>query len=110
MTPDAPEGPCPEGVPDRFGPIARVYDVVDVPFRFFARNPRAAVSEAIPEDALSILDLGTGTGSVLIALARSHPDASLTGLDASPGMLAVAQSKLARLRDRGIPCADCRFR
>jgi demethylmenaquinone methyltransferase/2-methoxy-6-polyprenyl-1,4-benzoquinol methylase len=49
-----------------------------------------------------ILDVATGTGDLAIELARAHPGAAVVGLDPSPGMLAVAQQKLARrgLADR----------
>lgn len=41
----------------------------------------------------SFLDLGCGTGELLLALRRSHPDWRLAGVDASQGMLAVAAQK-----------------
>jgi SAM-dependent methyltransferase len=42
---------------------------------------------------LSFLDLGCGTGTLLHALGAAHPDWRLTGVDASPAMLAVAAAK-----------------
>jgi SAM-dependent methyltransferase len=48
---------------------------------------------ALPGDALSILDLGCGTGTLLCALRALHPGWRLAGLDVSPGMLAVARGK-----------------
>jgi len=98
--------PCPEDVPDRFGPIARFYDLVDWGFWLFHMKPRAAVAAAIPAGARRILDLGTGTGAVLVTLALTHLDAVLTGFDASPGMLAVAERKLARLKAGSPSCGD----
>jgi SAM-dependent methyltransferase len=44
-------------------------------------------------DALSFLDLGCGTGTLLLALRALHPGWRLCGVDVSPGMLAVARSK-----------------
>jgi SAM-dependent methyltransferase len=41
----------------------------------------------------SFIDLGCGTGELLLALRRAHPDWRLAGVDASPGMLAVAAGK-----------------
>ena len=49
-----------------------------------------------------VLDVATGTGDLAIEIARSCPGATVIGLDPSPGMLAVAQQKLAKrgLADR----------
>lgn len=44
-------------------------------------------------DKLSLLDLGCGTGTLLMALRARHPSWELTGLDASAAMLAEAQRK-----------------
>lgn len=42
-----------------------------------------------------VLDLGTGTGKALPALAGLYPDAGVVGLDLTPGMLAVAATRTA---------------
>jgi ubiquinone/menaquinone biosynthesis C-methylase UbiE len=41
-----------------------------------------------------VLDLGTGTGVVAIALAGRYPDAEVVGVDISPGMIEEARRKL----------------
>ena len=41
-----------------------------------------------------ILDLGTGTGVVAIALAERYPEAQVVGIDISPGMIEEAARKL----------------
>jgi SAM-dependent methyltransferase len=58
----------------------------------------AAASAAASEhpsvsDAVSFLDLGCGTGTLLLALRALHPGWRLCGVDVSPGMLAVAVGK-----------------
>src|SRR5215467_7521461 len=46
-----------------------------------------------PTPPRSFLDLGCGTGELLLALRRHHPDWRLAGVDASQGMLATAARK-----------------
>jgi tRNA (cmo5U34)-methyltransferase len=41
-------------------------------------------------DASTILELGTGTGETARAVLDKHPDAHITSIDASPGMVRVA--------------------
>jgi ubiquinone/menaquinone biosynthesis C-methylase UbiE len=41
-----------------------------------------------------ILDLGTGTGVVAVALAQRYPQAEVVGIDISPGMIEEARRKL----------------
>jgi len=41
-----------------------------------------------------LLDLGTGTGVVAMALAERYPEAEVVGIDLSPGMIEEARRKL----------------
>jgi demethylmenaquinone methyltransferase/2-methoxy-6-polyprenyl-1,4-benzoquinol methylase len=43
-----------------------------------------------------VLDVATGTGDLAIELALARPNATVIGLDPSPGMLAIAARKLAK--------------
>ncbi len=43
-----------------------------------------------------ILDVATGTGDLALALARGIADVQVTGLDVSPGMIALAGEKVRR--------------
>ncbi|AWB35039.1 peptide chain release factor N(5)-glutamine methyltransferase [Orrella marina] len=45
----------------------------------------------------ALLDLGTGSGAIAIALSRVRPDASVTATDASQGALYVAKGNARRL-------------
>jgi tRNA (cmo5U34)-methyltransferase len=45
--------------------------------------------------AARLLELGTGTGETALRVLARHPAASLTGIDVSDDMLAVARSRLA---------------
>ena len=48
-----------------------------------------------------VLDLGTGTGVVAVALAERYPEAGIVGIDLSPGMIDEARRQLpAELADR----------
>jgi release factor glutamine methyltransferase len=45
-----------------------------------------------------VLDLGTGTGAIALAIADEHPDAQVTAVDSSPAAVALARENAARLR------------
>ncbi len=47
--------------------------------------------------AIKVLDLGTGSGAIALALKHSRPDWQITALDASSDALAVAQGNAQRL-------------
>jgi release factor glutamine methyltransferase len=45
----------------------------------------------------AVLDLGTGSGAIAVAIAAERPDAAVTATDRSPAALAVARRNAARL-------------
>jgi release factor glutamine methyltransferase len=49
-------------------------------------------------DGASVVDVGTGSGAVALALADERPDLHVTGVDVSPGALEVARANAARLK------------
>ncbi|MFJ3582959.1 class I SAM-dependent methyltransferase [Streptomyces sp. NPDC090127] len=62
---------------------------------YHAHLRRSARRLGLPGDGagLSVLDLGCGTGASTRALLRAAPSATITGVDASAGMLAHARRK-----------------
>lgn len=52
-----------------------------------------AVTHALPKGGVNILELACGTGILTTRIQKTHPDATLTCIDRSPEMLAVARKK-----------------
>ncbi len=63
--------------------------------RYFQDSARHLVNELKLNGSERVLDVATGTGCVALELAKQLPDGQVTGLDFSPGMLAVARAKAA---------------
>ena len=55
------------------------------------------VSAALAGSFARVLDLGTGSGAILISLLAERPEASGIGTDISPAALAIAQANAERL-------------
>jgi len=83
------------------------------------RRVAADVAAGAGRDA-ALLDVGAGTGRLLVKLARHRDDLALSGVDLSPDMVSVAEGNARRVgfADRiallvgdvaALPCADRSF-
>ena len=57
---------------------------------------RALIDQAALRRGLRLLDIGCGTGTMAVLIARLHPEVSVVGLDPDPQALARAQRKASR--------------
>lgn len=85
-------------VPRQFDRIARGYDLLAALNPGYAKHLRWSAERLRVDGSSQILDLCCGTGLSTLALRRVHPEARITGLDASAGMLRAAAAK-PQLRD-----------
>jgi len=77
----------------RFHALTRLYDpVVRLTTRELAIKRRlvAGLGQAVQ----SVLDLGSGTGTLLKLVRSAYPEAKLVGLDADPRIIALARAKV----------------
>ena len=80
---------------ERYDRLAPRYERGFVQRRFFAPMQRSALEVALAGSPppRRMLDVGCGTGALLRLAAKRLPEAELTGVDASEGMLRVAGKK-----------------
>lgn len=118
-----------EQVEQMFDSIAPAYDFMNTAMTFglHRRWRDKAIGMALATDAMrrcvadgapfDILDVATGTGDVAFTLARRLPQARVTGIDLSTGMLDIARDKRAamqadlasRLAFEAGDCLDLKF-
>ena len=77
-------------------PLAVTADTL-VPRPETERLVELALERIAPRSAQALLDLGTGSGAIALALARERPSARVTAVDREAGALQVARRNAARL-------------
>lgn len=95
----------------RFDRMSSRYD--RHPVQRLARPIHAAMLRMI-DAPMAVLDVGCGTGVLLAQIGARWPQAALAGLDAAPGMAAMARARLptADIRDgfaETLPWGDASF-
>src|SRR5262249_35171577 len=88
-----------EVTPDVLIPRPETEHLVEVVLdRLAVREIRAGRKQTLTGDGLQIVDVGTGSGCIAIALARELPDAGvILGTDVSEAALAVARRNAKKL-------------
>jgi len=77
--------------------------------RLWRRSAVSALQSMLPS-CKEIIDIGTGTGDLAILLGKRYPEARITGIDISDGMLDIARQKTEKeeMSDRiTLVNADC---
>jgi demethylmenaquinone methyltransferase / 2-methoxy-6-polyprenyl-1,4-benzoquinol methylase len=80
-----------------FAPLGPVYDR-NASLLSFGQDPawRRFLVSCVPDDALNVLDVATGTAAVAIELAQRVPERQVVGVDQSTEMLAVGRARVAQ--------------
>jgi ubiquinone/menaquinone biosynthesis C-methylase UbiE len=87
----------------KFKLLAAFYDLFDLAFLLDRkRSPRYALADNIPDEAIRILDVCSGTANSSIAVAQANVRNDIICIDLSPDMIAVAYSKLQKQNIRNI--------
>ncbi|MBP3228295.1 MAG: bifunctional demethylmenaquinone methyltransferase/2-methoxy-6-polyprenyl-1,4-benzoquinol methylase UbiE [Bacteroidaceae bacterium] len=98
IKPYAQDGEKAEQVERMFDGIAPRYDLLNhlLSFGIDRRWRRAAIRSLQPYSPQDVLDVATGTGDFALLEAQMLPEAKVTGLDLSEGMLAVGREKVRK--------------
>lgn len=91
-----------EQVSEMFDSIAPAYDFMNTAMSFGLHRRwrnialKAAMHAMEGKSVVRILDIATGTGDLAFDLHHRYPEAQITGMDISDGMLKIAEEKLKK--------------
>jgi release factor glutamine methyltransferase len=86
-----------EVTPDVLIPRPETEHVIEVALdRLAVREIRAGRKQTLSGEGLRVADVGTGSGCIVVALAKDLPGAKFVATDISPAALVVAQRNAAR--------------
>jgi len=80
-----------------FDELAREYEAQSRYKHLFYRWIVEAITRQIDNEKCEILDLGTGTGELLLRVAAKFPQSHITGLDISTAMVEEAKKKAEKM-------------
>ena len=80
-------------IPTEFNRVSRSYDLLSAMNPGYSKHLRWSAERMDLPDGARILDLCCGTGLSTEALRVTYPNATITGLDASEGMLEAVRAK-----------------
>jgi release factor glutamine methyltransferase len=87
-----------EVTPDVLIPRPETEHLIEVALdRLAVRELRASRDHKLTGEGLTIVDIGTGSSCIAVALAKELPDARIFATDISPAALAIAQRNATRL-------------
>ena len=88
-----------------FDSIARRYDIMNAAMsvgqhkRWRNKALKESIKQLLPQkESFNLLDVATGTGDLAFRLHKLIPDATITGIDLSDGMLEIAKKKLSTMK------------
>ena len=79
----------------RFRWLSRFYDPL-VRWTTKEEKIKRLLVEQVAPGSGRVLDLGCGTGTLMLMLKHAHPEAAVAGLDGDPDVLAIAHRKIER--------------
>jgi FkbM family methyltransferase len=88
-----------EGVPAlSFAPLTPLYDVLTGAFGYGTSFTAKVLDAAAMEDGETLLDVGAGTGSLLLLAKQRYPRSQVIGIEPDPRMLQRAQAKIEQAK------------
>lgn len=69
-----------------------------------AKIPQFGMTASHQDANLHVLDLGTGSGAIALAIAKNRPQVNVVAADASPAALAVAHQNAEQLHIANVQC------